>query len=55
MQRRGIGYINKSYTGGIDYQMDDTVYEITVKVKSAPRKTKQKGEKKDGREGSEVN
>ena len=47
MQRRGIGCIDKSYTGGIDYRMDDTVYEITVKIKSAPRKTKQKGEKKD--------
>lgn len=54
MQRRGIGCIEKSYSGGIDYRMDDTVYEITVKVKSVPRKAKQKGEKMDGREGPEV-
>ena len=54
MQRRGIGCIEKSYTDGVDYRMDDTVYEITVKVKNAPRKTKQKGEKKDGGEGPEV-
>ena len=54
MQRRGIGCIEKSYTDGVDYRMDDTVYEITVKVKNAPRKTKQKGDNKDGGEGPET-
>ena len=30
LQRRGIGYIDLSYTGGIDYKIDETVYHIKI-------------------------
>ncbi len=33
LQRRGVGYIDCEYTGGIDYKIDNTVYEITIKEK----------------------
>ena len=33
LQRRGVGYIDCEYTGGINYKIDDTVYEITIKEK----------------------
>ena len=42
MQRRGIGRMEKSQTGAIEYRIDDTVYEITVKAKGAPRAAKAK-------------
>ena len=33
LQRRGVGYIDWEYMGGINYKIDDTVYEITIKEK----------------------
>ena len=30
LQRRGIGSIDLSYTGGIDYKIDETVYHIKI-------------------------
>ena len=29
-QRRRIGYIDRSFKGGIDYKIDDVVYRITI-------------------------
>lgn len=33
LQRRGVGYIDCEYMGSINYKIDDTVYEITIKEK----------------------
>lgn len=44
MQRRGIGHMEKSQASAIEYRIDDTVYEITVKAKSAPKASKAKKE-----------
>lgn len=30
LQRRGIGFIDLSYTGGVDYKIDGTVYHIKI-------------------------
>lgn len=30
IQRRGVGYIEGSYTGGVDYAIDGVVYSITI-------------------------
>ena len=30
LQHRGIGFIDLSYTGGIDYKIDETVYHIKI-------------------------
>lgn len=30
LQRSGIGSIDLSYTGGIDYKIDETVYHIKI-------------------------
>lgn len=45
LQRRGIGFIDKKNVGSVDYVVDGTVYEVTVKVKGNTRKGKKKGEK----------
>lgn len=29
-QRRRVGYIDQSFTGGVDYRIDDTIYRITI-------------------------
>ena len=31
-QRRRVGYIDQTFTGGIDYKIDDVVYRITIEV-----------------------
>ena len=33
LQRRGVGFIDREYIGGVDYKIDGTVYKITVKEK----------------------
>lgn len=30
IQRRGVGYIDCTYTGKVDYKIDDVVYEIKI-------------------------
>lgn len=30
IQRRGVGYIDQIFRGGVDYKIDDTVYRITI-------------------------
>lgn len=30
IQKRGIGYIDCTYVGGIDYKIDGVVYHITI-------------------------
>ena len=35
IQRRGVGYIDLTYTGGIDYRIDDIVYEIKITERRA--------------------
>lgn len=43
LQRRGIGFTDKKNVGSVDYIIDDTVYEVTVKAKGNVRKGKKKG------------
>ena len=30
LNRKRIGYIDQSFTGGVDYRIDDTIYRITI-------------------------
>ena len=47
LQRRGIGFTDKKNVGSVDYVIDDTVYEVTVKAKGKTRKEKKKGAEED--------
>ena len=37
LQRKGVGYIDCEYMGGINNKIDDTIYEITIKGKDEVR------------------
>lgn len=45
LERRGIGCIEDSYPGSVEYRIDDTVFEIIVKAKRNNKKSIKKGEK----------
>ena len=35
IQRRGVGYINRTYKGGIDYCINNVVYKIAIEEMGA--------------------
>ena len=35
IQRKGVGYIDCTYTGGINYKIDDVIYKITIEEMKA--------------------